>query len=77
MNILVESDRTVALTKQGNPCRCAFVWSEAAIHAGPTCDVKLKYFYRRKLIQKGLGKARAAVARKSGDPPVDHVARWH
>jgi hypothetical protein len=26
----------------------------------------LKRFYRRKLIQKGLGKARAAVARKLG-----------
>jgi len=26
----------------------------------------LKHFYRRKLIQKGLGKARAAVARKLG-----------
>jgi hypothetical protein len=26
----------------------------------------LKHFYHRKLIQKGLGKARAAVARKLG-----------
>lgn len=29
-------------------------------------DPELKQFYRRKLIQKGLGKARAAVARKLG-----------
>jgi hypothetical protein len=29
-------------------------------------DPELKRFYRRKLIQKGLGKARVAVARKLG-----------
>ena len=29
-------------------------------------DPELKRFYRRKLVQKGLGKARAAVARKLG-----------
>src|ERR1700683_830138 len=29
------------------------------------CDGK-RYFYRRKLIQKGLGKARVAIARKLG-----------
>ena len=38
---------------------------EAAIHAVRR-DPELKHFYRRKLIQKGLGKARAAVARKLG-----------
>ena len=29
-------------------------------------DPELKHFYRRKLVQKGLGKARVAVARKLG-----------
>ena len=29
-------------------------------------DPELKRFYRRKLVQKGLGKARVAVARKLG-----------
>ena len=52
------------LTKQGNPL-LRFLWSEAAIHAVRR-DPELKQFYRRKLIQKGLGKARAAVARKLG-----------
>src|SRR6202035_602283 len=41
----------------GDPARFA------AIHAVRR-DPELKQFYRRKLIQKGLGKARAAVARK-------------
>ena len=42
-----------------------FHWSEAAIHA-VRWDPELKQSCRRKLIQKGLGKARAAVARKLG-----------
>ena len=29
-------------------------------------DVELKRFYRRKLVQKGMGKARIAAARKLG-----------
>lgn len=29
-------------------------------------DAELKRFYRRKLVQKGLGKARVAAARKLG-----------
>ena len=29
-------------------------------------DLELKRFYRRKLVQKGLGKARVAVARQLG-----------
>lgn len=29
-------------------------------------DAELKRFYRRKLVQKGMGKARIAVARKLG-----------
>jgi transposase len=56
--------RLGGLSKQGNPL-LRFLWSEAVIHAvrrGP----QLKHFYRRKLIQKGLGKARAAVVRKLG-----------
>jgi len=56
--------RLGGLTKQGNPL-LRFLWSEAAIHAVRR-DAQLKQFYRRKLIQKGLGKARAAVARKLG-----------
>jgi len=56
--------RLGGLSKQGNPL-LRFLWSEAAIHAVRR-DAELKQFYRRKLIQKGLGKARAAVARKLG-----------
>ena len=56
--------RLGGLTKQGNPL-LRFLWSEAVIHAVRR-DPELKQFYRRKLIQKGLGKARAAVARKLG-----------
>lgn len=63
------------LTKQGNPL-LRFLWREAAIHAVRR-DPELKHFYHRKLIQKGLGKARAAVARKTGNPDVDHVAGWN
>lgn len=56
--------RLGGLTKQGNPL-LRFLWSEAVIHAVRR-DPQLKHFYRRQLIQKGLGKARAAVARKLG-----------
>jgi transposase len=52
------------LTKQGNPM-LRFLWCEAAIHAVRR-DPSLGRFYRRKLQQKGLGKARVAVARKLG-----------
>jgi transposase len=52
------------LTKQGNPM-LRFLWCEAAIHAIRR-DAVLGRFYRRKLQQKGLGKARVAVARKLG-----------
>jgi len=52
------------LTKQGNPM-LRFLWCEAAIHAARR-DPTLRRFYRRKLQQKGLGKARVAVARKLG-----------
>ena len=56
--------RLGGLTKQGNPL-LRFLWGEAAIHAVRR-DPELKHFYHRKLVQKGLGKARAAVARKLG-----------
>ena len=52
------------LSKQGNPL-LRFLWCEAAIHAVRR-DPELQRFYRRKLQQKGLGKARVAVARKLG-----------
>jgi transposase len=52
------------LTKQGNPM-LRWLWCEAAIHAVRR-DAALGLFYRRKLQQKGLGKARVAVARKLG-----------
>jgi transposase len=52
------------LSKQGNPL-LRFLWCEAAVHAVRK-DPELHRFYQRKLIQKGLGKARVAVARKLG-----------
>ena len=56
--------RLGALSKQGNAL-LRFLWCEAAMHAVRR-DPKLKRFYRRKLVQKGLGKARIAAARKLG-----------
>lgn len=52
------------LSKQGNALM-RHLWSEAAMHAVRQ-DPALKRFYQRKLIQKGLGKAKAAAARKLG-----------
>jgi transposase len=52
------------ITKQGNPL-LRFLWNEAGAHAACR-DPELKRFYLRKLVQKGLGKARVAVARKLG-----------
>jgi transposase len=52
------------LSKQGNPL-LRFLCGEAAMHAVRR-DPELKRFYRRKLVQKGLGKARIAAARKLG-----------
>ena len=52
------------LSKQGNPL-LRFLWCEAAAHAVRR-DPELQRFYRRKLVQKGLGKARVAAARKLG-----------
>ena len=56
--------RLGALTKQGNPL-LRFLWNEAGAHAARR-DPELQRFYRRKLVQKGLGKARVAAARKLG-----------
>jgi len=52
------------LSKQGNPL-LRFLWNEAAMHAVRE-DPDLKRFYRRKLAQKGVGKAIVAAARKLG-----------
>jgi len=52
------------LRKEGNAL-LRYLWTEAAMHA-VLKDPELKRFYRRKLIQKGMGKARVAAARKLG-----------
>jgi len=52
------------LSKQGNSL-LRFLWGEAAIHAVRR-DPELRRFYSRKLVQKGMGKARMAAARKLG-----------
>jgi transposase len=56
--------RLGALTKQGSPF-LRFLWNEAAAHAVRR-DPELQRFYRRKLVQKGIGKSRVAAARKLG-----------
>jgi transposase len=56
--------RLGGLSKQGNPL-LRFLWCEAGMHAAHR-EPELQRFYRRKLMQKGLGKARVAVARKLG-----------
>ena len=56
--------RLGGVTKQGSPL-LRFLWGEAGAHAVRR-DPELKRFYRRKLVQKGLGRARVAVARKLG-----------
>jgi transposase len=50
------------LSKEGNTL-LRYLWCEAAMHAVQQ-DAELKRFYRRKLVQKGMGKARVAAARK-------------
>ena len=52
------------LSKQGNSL-LRYLWTEATMHAVRK-DPELKRFYWRKLIQKGMGKARIAAARKLG-----------
>jgi transposase len=59
-----ERQRLGGVTKQGSPL-LRFLWYEAGAHAVRR-DPELKRFYLRKLIPKGLGKARVAVARKLG-----------
>ena len=59
-----ERQRLGGVTKQGRPL-LRFLWCEAGAHAVRR-DPELQRFYRRKLVQKGLGKARVAVARKLG-----------
>jgi len=56
--------RLGGITKQGNSL-LRLLWCEAAMHAERS-DPILRRFYRRKLQQKGVGKARIAVARKLG-----------
>jgi hypothetical protein len=51
-----------AVSKQGNAL-LRYLWCAAAIGAAER-DPELKRFYRRKLVQKGLGKARVAADRK-------------
>jgi transposase len=52
------------LSKQGNSF-LRFLWVEAAMHAVRR-DPELLRFYRRKLVQKWMGIARVAAARKLG-----------
>jgi transposase len=56
--------RNGRLSKQGNPL-LRLLWVEAA-RAAVRKDARLKQFYRKKLVQKGLGKAVVATARKLG-----------
>jgi transposase len=56
--------RNGSLSKQGNPL-LRLLWVEAA-RAAARKDARLKQFYRKKLVQKGLGKAVVATARKLG-----------
>ena len=59
-----KKQRLGKLTKEGNSL-LRYLWVEATLHA-VVKDAELKRFYRRKLIQKGMGKARVAAARKLG-----------
>jgi transposase len=52
------------LSKEGNSL-LRYLWIEATLHAAVK-DPELKRFYRGKLVQKGMGKARVATARKLG-----------
>jgi transposase len=52
------------MSKQGNAL-LRYLWTEAAMSTVRK-DLELQRFYRRKLIQKGMGKARIATARKLG-----------
>jgi transposase len=52
------------MSKQGNAL-LRYLWTEAAMSTVRK-DPELQRFYRRKLIQKGMGKTRIAAARKLG-----------
>jgi transposase len=52
------------ISKEGNSL-VRYLWCEAAMHA-VNHDPELKRFYRRKLVQKGMGIARVGAARKLG-----------
>ena len=52
------------MSKQGNAL-LRYLWTEATMHAVQK-DPELRRFYRHKLIQKGMGKARIAAPRKLG-----------
>jgi transposase len=52
------------LSKQGNSL-LRYLWTEAAMSTVRK-DPELQRFYRRKLVQKGMGQARVAAARKLG-----------
>jgi len=60
--------RLGGLSKQGNPL-LRFLWCEAALHAVRR-DPTVARFYRHKLQQKSVAKARVAAARKLG------IRRW-
>jgi Transposase IS116/IS110/IS902 family len=64
----------VRKTEQGGNALLHYLSTEAAMHVVRK-DPELKRFYRRKLIPKGMGKARVAAGRKTGDPAVDYAAR--
>ena len=59
-----QRQRLGKLSKEGNSL-LRYLWCEATLHAVGK-DPELKRFYRRKLIQKGMGQARVAAARKLG-----------
>src|SRR5262249_30261747 len=67
-----ERQRFGAITKQGSPL-LRFLWGEAAAHAARR-DPELQRFYRRKLVQKGLGESACGSGTQAWDSPVDHVA---
>jgi transposase len=56
--------RLGGLSKQENPL-LRFLWCEGVGHAVRR-DAELQRFYQHKLVQKGLGKAKVAAARKLG-----------
>ena len=64
--------RLGGLSKQGNSL-LRFLWGEAGAHAVRR-DPALQRFYRRKLVQKGLGESESGCSSQARNPAVDHVA---